>query len=105
MAVSDQEVKRRITRRRMCACGKVYHLTYNAPINQGACDICAGKLFIRNDDRPKVVSRRLKVYHRDGKPLLDYWRQQGKLIKIDGEQAIKAIQREVAERLSELRLV
>ncbi|MDP2709231.1 MAG: nucleoside monophosphate kinase [bacterium] len=105
IAVSDQEVKQRLSRRRMCACGKVYHLVYNAPINQGVCDMCGGKLFVRNDDQPKVIVHRLKVYHHDGEPLLDYFDKQGKLIKINGEQAIKKIYEEVMGKVKELSLL
>ena len=104
VAVSDREVKQRLGQRRMCACGLVYHLVYNPPINPGVCDICGGKLFIRNDDKPKVIAGRLKIYHREGAPLLDYWRKQGRLIKIDGEQAIKKIHEEIRERLKSLKL-
>lgn len=104
VAVSDKEVKQRLGQRRMCACGKVYHLVYNPPINQGVCDICGGQLFIRNDDKPAVIARRLKVYHHDGEPLLGYWQKQNKLIKINGEQAIRKIHEEIMERLKELKL-
>ncbi len=124
VAVSDHEVKQRLGQRRMCACGKVYHLTYNPPINQGACDICGGKLFTRNDDKPKVIAHRLKVYHQEGEPMLDYWQKRGlpheipdsnrdrqsrisrgKLIKINGEQAIRKIHDDIMGKLKELRLV
>lgn len=105
IAVSDKEVKQRLGQRRMCACGAVYHLLYNAPINQGICDICGGELFTRNDDKPKVIAGRLKIYHKQGAPLLDYWKKTSKLIKIDGEQSIKKIHNEVMGRLKELKLV
>ncbi|MFH1583061.1 MAG: nucleoside monophosphate kinase [Candidatus Falkowbacteria bacterium] len=121
VAVSDKEIKQRLSQRRICACGKVYHLVYNPPINNGVCDICGGKLFIRNDDKPKVIAGRLKLYHSRGEPLLGYWRKQdlpheirsgrseaisrSKLIKIDGEQAIKKIHEEIIEKLKELKLI
>lgn len=105
VAVGDREVKERLGQRRMCACGKVYHLVYNPPINQGSCDICGGRLFIRNDDKPAVIAHRLKVYHHDGEPLLDYWQKQGKLIRINGEPAIKKIHEEIMEKLKELKLL
>lgn len=105
VVVSDLEVKQRLGQRRMCACGKVYHLSYNAPINHGVCDICGGKLFIRNDDKPKVISQRLKIYHQQGKFLLDYWQKQGILIKINGEQPIKKIHEEIMEKLESLKLI
>jgi adenylate kinase len=105
VAVSDKEVKQRLGQRRMCACGRVYHLVYNPPINVGVCDICGSKLFIRNDDKPKVISHRLKIYHHEGEPILDYWQKQGKLIKIDGEQPIKKIHGEIMQKLKALKLI
>lgn len=105
VAVSDKEVKQRLGQRRMCTCGRVYHLVYNPPINTGVCDICGGKLFVRNDDKSKVISHRLKIYHHEGEPILDYWQKQGKLIKIDGEQPIKKIHGEIMQNLKELKLI
>lgn len=105
VAVSDQEVKQRLSQRRLCVCGKVYHLVYNSPINKDVCDICGGQLFIRNDDKPAVIAQRLKIYHHDGEPLLSYWQKQDKLIKINGEQAIKKIHEEIIGKLKELKLV
>lgn len=105
VAVSDSEVKQRLGKRRMCACGKVYHLSYNPPINDGVCDICGGELFIRNDDKPKVISGRLKIYHRQGKSLLNYWQKQNKLIRIDGEQPIAKIHNDITGILKDLKLI
>lgn len=105
VAVSDKEVKQRLSLRRMCACGAVYHLTYNPPINDGICDVCGQKIFVRNDDQPKVISHRLKIYHKQGKSLLNYWQKQGKLIKINGEQPIKNIHEEIVEKLERLKLI
>jgi adenylate kinase len=105
VGVGDKEVKERLGLRRMCPCGAVYHLTYNPPINAGICDICGGKLIIRNDDKPKVIAHRLKVYHRASKALLDYWQKQGRLIKINGEQPIKRIHEEIINKLKELNVV
>lgn len=105
VAVSDKEVRERLSQRRMCACGKVYHLVYNPPINPGICDICGGKLFVRNDDKPKVIAHRLKLYHAESELILDYWEKQGKLIKIDGEQAIKKIHDEIVAKLKKLMLI
>jgi len=105
VAVSDAEVKQRLGERRSCACGAVYHLKYNPPINDGICDICGKKLFTRNDDKPKVIAHRLKVYHQQGKPIIDYWQKQGKLIGINGEQPIAKIHEEIMARLKELKLI
>ncbi|MDD4271531.1 MAG: nucleoside monophosphate kinase [Patescibacteria group bacterium] len=105
VAVGDKEVKQRLSQRRSCACGAVYHLIYNPPINEGVCDICGGKLFTRNDDKPKVIAHRLKLYYNESKSILDYWQKQGRLIKIAGEQPIKKIHEEIMEKLKKLKLV
>jgi adenylate kinase len=105
VAVSDKEVKERLGQRRMCQCGAVYHLVFNPPINKGLCDLCGGKLFIRNDDKPKVIADRLKIYHKQGEPILKYWQKQGKMIKINGELPIKKIHEEIVKKLKELRLI
>jgi adenylate kinase len=104
VAVSDREVKQRLGLRRICDCGAVYHLKYNPPINDEICDVCGQKIFVRNDDQPKVIARRLKIYHQSSRALLDYWQKRGKLIKINGEQPIKKIHEEIMERLEEFKL-
>ncbi|MEA3463573.1 MAG: nucleoside monophosphate kinase [Patescibacteria group bacterium] len=93
--VSDKEVKQRLGGRRICDCGAVYHLKYNPPKKRGVCDLCGKKLYIRNDDKPAVIADRLRLYHRQTKPLLDYFQQRGKLIKINGEQSIKDVEKEI----------
>jgi len=105
ITINDKEVKQRLSQRRMCACGAVYHLKYNPPINKNICDICSKKLFIRNDDKLKVVEHRLKVYYKNIKPVLDYWQKIGKLIKINGEQNINKIHKDISAKLKELKLI
>jgi len=105
VAVGDSEVRQRLGKRRVSSCGAVYHLVYNPPINEGICDICGDKLLIREDDKPKVIARRLKLYHGESEPILDYWHKQGKLIKINGEQPIKKIHEEIMGKLKELKLI
>lgn len=105
VAVSDSEVKRRLGGRRACVCGAVYHLKYNPPKKTGKCDVCGKKLFIRKDDKPKVISNRLKVYHNESEPVLDYFRKGGNLIKINGEQSIAKIHRDIMGKLKKLAIV
>ncbi|MDO9399216.1 MAG: nucleoside monophosphate kinase [bacterium] len=103
--VSDKEIKHRLSQRRVCSCGAIYHLKYNPPINKGICDVCRQKLFIRDDDEPKIINHRLKIYHQNSEPIFDYWQQIGKLIKINGEQPIAKIHKEILQKLKELKLI
>jgi adenylate kinase len=93
--VSDREVKKRLSGRRVCDCGASYHLVYNPPKKKNICDLCGKKIYIRKDDTPKVIGGRLKYYHKSIKPILDFWKVGGKLIEIDGEKSIKAIHKEI----------
>lgn len=70
-------IMERMSGRRMCACGETYHTSTLGGAT--ACKKCGGTLYIRDDDKPETVSNRLKVYEKQTRPLLDYYRAQGKL--------------------------
>lgn len=99
IGVSDKEVKERLGGRRMCACGATYHFKYSSPKKKGVCDICGKKLYIREDDKPKVISERLKIYYKEMAPVLKYWEDAGCLIKINGEQNIKKVRGDIIQNL------
>ena len=101
--VSNKEVKQRLSGRRVCDCGAAYHIKYNPPKKRGVCDLCGKKLSVRADDKPAVIADRLKLYHKQTEPLLDYFQQRGELIKIDGEQSIKEVEKEIWREIKNLR--
>jgi adenylate kinase len=82
--VPDEEIVRRISGRRVCPNGHVYHVDFDPPKHEGNCDLCAAKLSQRDDDQPDVVRNRLEVYHRDTAPLIAYYEDKGLLAHIDG---------------------
>jgi len=73
LSVSDEEVLRRITGRRSCANGHVYHVTDNPPQVEGVCDVDGLSLFQRSDDTEEVVANRLLVFRASTAPLLEYY--------------------------------
>ena len=90
--VSEPELLRRLTGRRVCrACGHPYHLRSSPPKRAGVCDTCGGELYQREDDREDTVRNRLEVYRRQTAPLLDYYRQRNLLATVPGQGAIPAI--------------
>ncbi len=103
--VSDKEVKQRLGGRRSCSCGAVYHLKYNPPRKDEVCDLCGRKLIVRTDDKPKAIAVRLKVFHHQVEPILDYFRKNSKLITINGEQSIAKIHREIVIKIKKLKLI
>jgi len=90
--VSEPELLRRLTGRRVCRkCGHTYHLVSNPPKRAGVCDACGGELYQRDDDTEATVRKRLEVYHRQTAPLLDYYRQRNLLTTVTGEGSLTAI--------------
>jgi adenylate kinase len=90
--VSEPELLRRLTGRRVCrACGRTYHQTSSPPNREGVCDACGGELYQREDDSEATVRNRLEVYRRQTAPLLDYYRQRSLLATVSGEGPVAAI--------------
>jgi adenylate kinase len=66
----------------------------------GVCDRCGGTEFSRRkDDTEEVVRARLKAYHAQTEPLIDYYERQGKVKSVDGMAEIGAVQKEINEAL------
>jgi adenylate kinase len=90
--VSEPELLRRLTGRRVCRkCGHTYHVTSNPPRRAGICDACSGELYQRDDDSEATVRHRLQVYQRQTAPLLDYYRQRSLLTSVAGEGPLATI--------------
>jgi len=100
ITLSNQEAIKRISGRRSCACGEVYHLKYNPPKKKGICDECGKKLFIREDDQPKAIRKRLKIYRQEIKKLEKFYKKQKVLIKIDGRPRIAKIHQTILKKLN-----
>ena len=83
--VSDEEIMRRLTGRRVCSeGGHIYHLDFNPPRTEGICDIDGSELIVRDDDTPEVVRHRLDQYHDKTAPLIDFYEKQALLNRVDG---------------------
>lgn len=96
---SDDEIVRRLGGRWVCrSCGEIYHEESRPPREAGRCDQCGGELYQRQDDRPEVVLERLRR-QRPSSELLDYYRDRGLLVEVDGEQDIQAVTRELLEAI------
>lgn len=98
--ISDEESVRRIGGRRSCPkCGAVYHLEYKPPKEEAKCDQCVESLIIRDDDKEKVIKKRLQAYHQQTEPLIEYYQNQGKHIKIDGMPPIPEVTKQINEEI------
>ena len=83
--VPDENIEKRMSGRRACvACGATYHIEHIPPKKEGVCDKCGETLILRDDDKPETVLNRLKVYHDQTQPLIDFYTKKGVLKSVDG---------------------
>ena len=83
--VPDENIVNRMSGRRACVgCGATYHIKYNPTKVEGICDVCGKELILRDDDKPETVLNRLKVYHDQTQPLIDYYGKTGIVKEVDG---------------------
>ena len=92
----------RLTGRRMCRnCGSIYHLLYNPPHTADVCDACSGSLYQRADDTEQTVTNRLNVYQEQTAPVIDYYKNEGFLRNIDGDQLIHEVMLNMGKSLNQ----
>ncbi|MCR4923407.1 MAG: adenylate kinase [Lachnospiraceae bacterium] len=90
--VPDENIINRMSGRRACVkCGATYHITFMPPKKENVCDNCQSQLIIRDDDKPETVKNRLKVYHDQTQPLIEYYKGQGILKEVDGTKDIDVV--------------
>jgi len=90
--VSEAELLRRLTGRRVCRnCGATYHVVSAPSARPGVCDRCGGELYQRADDSEATVRNRLRVYATQTEPLLAYYRDRRLLSSVRGEGTIQTI--------------
>ncbi|MFI0352142.1 adenylate kinase family protein [Actinomadura sp. 9N407] len=96
----DDEVRRRVQARRLCArCGMDYNLIAHRPEVEGRCDVCGGELLTREDDNDAALAERLRTYHEKTDPVLDLFRQKEYVATIDARAPIEAVQRDLRGKL------
>jgi adenylate kinase len=99
--VTEENVIERITGRRICErCDTSYHIDYDPPPTEDTCS-CGGPLHQREDDTEKTVKHRLETYRETTKPLIAYYREQGRLHEIDGNPGIDEVWQTIRSVLQE----
>jgi adenylate kinase len=79
--------------------GHIYHQNFNPSKQAGICDIDGSELYQREDDKVETVTKRIRVYLEQTMPLVEYYRKGGKLIEIDGAQAVEQVTKELLSAL------
>ncbi|MCS6840273.1 MAG: adenylate kinase [Roseiflexus sp.] len=99
--VPEDMLLRRIAGRQTCkVCGSTYNIYYFPSKHPNTCDDCGGKLYQRSDDTMETARHRLEVYFAQTMPLIEYYRDQGLLVEIDGRREISQVTRSMIEALN-----
>ena len=97
--ISEKVAFERITKRRQCkGCGELIPWVGDFK-NLKACHKCGGQLICRPDDTPRVIRERLAQFKKNTVPQINYFKSRGKFIKINGEQSIEKVFKDVLEAL------
>jgi adenylate kinase len=100
----DEVVVERLSGRRQCSNGHLYHVNYDPPKHDDMCDQCGRPLVQRDDDRPEAIRERLEVYHELTEPLKDYYEERGLLRRFDGTRDKVEVHDHIRATLATLRL-
>jgi adenylate kinase len=103
--VSDEEVVRRLSGRRVCVkAGHNYHVEFDPPKRDEVCDQDGSRLIQREDDKPEVIENRLVTYHEKTKPVIGYYEERGLLKRIDGTRDPTDVHDHIRAVIATLRL-
>lgn len=84
LEISDDEVVRRLTSRRVCSsCGAIYNVIAHPTRVEGVCDVCSGTVIQRDDDKESVIRNRLDVFHKQTAPIVEYYARKGLVKRVD----------------------
>jgi adenylate kinase len=100
LEVEDEEVVKRLSGRMGCTkCGEIYHSSNKPPKREGICDRCNSPLFVREDDKPETIRERLRVYHSQTEPVIEYLEGRVDTIHTDASKDQETIYLSILEGL------
>ena len=99
--VEDEAIMGRLGGRRVCGkCGATYHTEFKPSSKGDKCEVCGEALTIREDDKPETIANRLKIYHETTAPVIEYYREMGKLTVVKAVEGVEATTELVLKALS-----
>ena len=93
--VNKEDLVKRISGRRMCKNGHVFHIHTKPSKVEGICDVCGEELYQRADDCEETVKTRLNAYEESTAKLIDFYGDKGVLCKVNGNQSIDEVKTEI----------
>ncbi len=99
--VKEEEIMGRLTGRQTCPkCGATYHKLNVPPKVEDTCDKCGSELVTRQDDTESSVKNRLDVAKSQTLPVIDFYKETGKIIEIDASgKSVQAVFEEITKSI------
>jgi adenylate kinase len=98
LVTNEETIRERVSRRMVCEnCDLVVSVGVHVPSSDSKCPKCMGALKRREDDTPEALENRMIEYRARTEPLIEYYRQQKLLVKVDSEQTPEVVFRKVSE--------
>lgn len=99
--INTAKLVERLTNRRTCKnCGAIYNLISKKPKVTGECDVCGSTdLVQRADDKEEVITNRLKVFSETVDPVLKYYQDLGRLMRVDAETSVDEIFNQISSKV------
>lgn len=98
----DKDSIRRLSGRRVCPHGHIYHIRHDKPKKRGYCDHDGLKLKQRDDDTPQAIRKRLHIFHTRTEPVIAWYRHKGLVVEVDASKPITGVYRELITKLKRL---
>lgn len=99
-SLSEEEALKRLSNRKICpSCQGTFHPIFKPEKVEGFCDLCGGKLEVRDDDKPESIKKRFEQYAETITPYLEEYKKRGILLEIDAAPSIEEIHQEVLKNL------
>ena len=100
LELSDEKALERVSSRRNCVdCKKDYNLLYSKPKVDGICDVCGGKIVQRDDDYETAILKRIEKFYNDTSDVISYFSDKEKLIRVNADDPIDTIQKNIVKAL------
>jgi adenylate kinase len=98
--VPDDFLVERLTGRRTCkGCNYMHHIKFDPPKKDGVCDKCGAELYQRDDDQEATIRQRLKTYHDQTSPLIEYYGKANIVRMIDGTKSMEDVQADIKKAI------
>ena len=95
--INRQAAIDRLTKRKTCKKCQTPFLPTDNSAQSGICEKCGGEVVSRIDDNAEAIERRLDLYYKETEPIINYYYQSYRLVKVNGEQSIEGVANDIAK--------